>query len=148
MKANELWVAVGGDTLTCSVASHRLGSYSAVVVKAAGDVTEAGQFVAHIIVAGLDSGDHTYCVADLRELSFIQGYAINERSVDLLMQITTFALSRKMKVAIIVDNTVLKEILAGIFSRGRDHQNATSYSCDEWASSQFQRTLASDGLIL
>jgi len=148
MKMSELWVAAGGSALTCSVANHRLGGYSAVVVKAAGAVTEASQFVANIIVAGLDSGDYAYCVADLTELSFIEDNDIGEESVDLLMKIVSFALSRKMKVAAIVDNTILKEVLAGIFSRGRGHPYVTVFSSEEWASSQFQRALACDGLIL
>ena len=132
-KKSELWVAAGGDELTCCVSLHHDGIQPRIRIVLSGTVMAGNRYVTNILLALLGSVDYSHAEIDAREVAFFDRGHVNQHAVEsLLIVVTAIAQDKRTAVLSLSDGCVL-DVLEDVLGRTAAFRHSVFLQADDSA---------------
>jgi len=130
-KKSELWIAAGGDELTCCVSLLHDGMQPRIRIVLSGTVVAGNSYVTNILLASLGSVDYAHAEIDAREVAFFDRGQVNQHAVEcLLMVVTAVAYDKRTAVLSISDGCV-REVLEDVLGRTAAFRHSVLLQSDD-----------------
>lgn len=128
MKLNELWISFASNQLTSTVSLHALDQGTMVKISINGIIDGASSFITGVILAAMESGNHAYCLIDVRELLFVEGISINEHAIECLVRLAGYIMNHDTRGILVIDDSSVREVLISTLHRHRGLSRITIQS--------------------
>ena len=113
-KKSELWVAAGGDELTCSVSLHHDGMQPHIRIVLCGTVALHNTYVTNILLASVLNTDYAHAEIDVKELAFFDHGHVNQHAVECLLMVVTAVTHNKRAVVLQISDGHVRDVLEDV----------------------------------
>ena len=116
-KKSELWIAAGGDELTCSVSLHHDSLRPRIRIVLSGTVMPHNMYVTNILLASVGSVDYAHAEIDARELTFFDRGHVNQQAVECLLKVVMAAAQDKRTAVLSLSDGCVRDVLEDVLGK-------------------------------
>ena len=107
-KKNELWIAIGSDTLTGVVTHYKHIN----IIQIAGIISEDDGYFTNVILAAIHQ-DCLFVELDVCEMAFFND-TVNEYAIDCLMKLIAYIVNNRKQLTITISDKYVNDILLNV----------------------------------
>ncbi len=116
-KKSELWIAAGGDELTCRLSLHHDGERPHIRIVLNGTAMAHNAYVTDILLASVANATFAHAEIDVTEVAFFDGGHVNPYAIDCLLRVINAVVQGKRTVALSLSNGCVRDVLADVLGR-------------------------------
>ena len=130
-KKSELWIAAGGDELTCCVSVHHDGIQPRIRIVLSGTVMAENSYVTNILLVSLGSVDYAHAEIDAREVAFFDRGHVNQHAVQCVLMVVTAAAQDNRTVVLSISDGYVRDVLEEALGRTAAFRHSVFFQDDD-----------------